>query len=217
MNKIKKHTKQEEFWSTEFGEEYSDRNSWQTDAEWDQFYIDTWGQSKIDINNIVMADLPRDIKILEVGCNIGQQLRGFQRMGFENLYGLEIQPYAVEKAKENTKGINIIQGSAFDLPFKDGFFDLVCSNGVLIHISPDDHHKFMSEAVRCSSKYIMGWEYFEEDVTHINYRGNTGFLWKANFAKIYQDIAPELKVLKRHQIPYVNSPENKDEIFFLSK
>ena len=41
--------------------------------------------------------------------------------------------YAVEKGKENTKGINIIQGSAFDLPYKDNYFDLVCTNGVLIH------------------------------------------------------------------------------------
>lgn len=214
---MKQHTKQEKFWSSEFGEEYSDRNSWQSDNDWDQFYIDTWGQSKLDINNIVMSDLHRDIKILEVGCNIGQQLRGFQRMGFKNLYGLEIQNYAVEKAKENTKGINIIQGSAFDLPFKDGYFDLVCTNGVLIHIHPDDHHKFMSEASRCSSKYIMGWEYFEDRITDINYRGNTGFLWKADFAKIYESVDQSLKKVKSQKIPYVNSPENKDEIFLLSK
>jgi len=57
-------------------------------------------------------------------------------MGFTNLYGIELQWYAVEKAKEYTKGINIIQGSGFDIPFKDGYFDLVITNGVLIHIAP---------------------------------------------------------------------------------
>ena len=83
-----------------------------------------------------MKDLPMDIRILEVGCNIGNQLRGFQRMGFTSLYGVELQQYAVEKAKMATRNINIIQGSGFDLPFKDNFFDLVCTNVVLIHISP---------------------------------------------------------------------------------
>lgn len=214
---MKTRTKQEEFWSNDFGQEYSDRNFWQSDKEWDQFYKDTWGKNKLEINDLVMKNLPRDIKILEVGCNIGQQLRGFQRMGFKNLFGLELQQYAVEKAKENTKGINVIQGSGFDLPFKDGYFDLVCTNGVLIHIAPEDHEKFMKEAVRCSSKYILGWEYFAEEVTEINYRGNTGFLWKANFAKIYQSVAPKLKEVAKHQVAYVHQPENNDQIFLLSK
>jgi len=214
---MKAKTKQEEFWSNEFGQEYSDRNSWQSDEEWDQFYIDTWGKTKIEINNLVMSDLPKDIKILEIGCNIGQQLRGFQRMGFKNLYGLELQQYAVEKGKDNTRGINVIQGSAFDLPFKDGYFDLVCTNGVLIHISPNDHEAFMKEAIRCTSKYVMGWEYFSEDVKEINYRGNEGFLWKADFAKIYQSVEPKLVDVTKSQVPYVGQPENKDEIFLLSK
>ena len=210
-------TQQEEFWSTDFGKEYSDRNSWQSDKEWDQFYIDTWGKTKLEINNLVMSNLPKNIRILEVGCNIGQQLRGYQRMGFQNLYGLELQHYAVEKAKENTKGINIIQGSGFDLPFKDGFFDLVCTNGVLIHIAPKDHAKFMSEVIRCTSKYVMGWEYFSDEITDINYRGNKGFLWKADFAKIYQKLNGSLAQLSNHKVPYVDNSINQDEIFLLSK
>lgn len=210
-------TEQEKFWSTEFGKEYSDRNSWQTDADWDKFYVDTWGKNKLEINEMVMSDLPKDIKILEVGCNIGQQLRGFQRMGFTNLYGIELQQYAVEKGKQNTVGINMIQGSGFDLPFKDGYFDLVCTNGVLIHISPNDHEAFMKEVIRCSSKYILGWEYFAEEVTDINYRGNKGFLWKADFAGIYQKVDPSVKKVKGFKLPYVAEPTNSDEIFLLTK
>ncbi len=212
-------TEQENFWGKEFGKEYSDRNSWQSDAEWDQFYLDNWGHSKIDINNAVMSGLPKDARILEVGCNIGMQLRGFQRMGFTNLYGVELQAYAVEKAKQITENINIIQGSGFELPFKDGFFDLVCTNGVLIHIAPKDHQAFMSEVYRCSKKYIMGWEYFAPAVTDINYRGNTGFLWKADFAGLYQENFPGLKVESKKQFPYVSENEkgNTDEIFLLTK
>lgn len=212
-------TEQENFWSEDFGKEYSDRNSWQTDAEWDQFYVHNWGATKLAINETVMADLPRDIKILEVGCNIGMQLRGFQRMGFKNLYGIELQQYAVEQSKRVTQNINIIQGSGFELPFKDEFFDLVCTNGVLIHIAPDDHNRIMSEMYRVSNKYIMGWEYYAPQITDIVYRGNKGFLWKADFASIFISQFPDLKVVTRKQFPYVSDKEqgNADEIFLLSK
>jgi len=68
-------------------------------------------------------------RILEVGCNVGNQLRMLQRMGFNNLYGIELQQYAIEKAKALTKRINIIHGVADDIPFKDGYFDMVFTSG----------------------------------------------------------------------------------------
>ncbi|TKC56942.1 methyltransferase domain-containing protein [Pedobacter hiemivivus] len=212
-------TNQENFWGKTFGKEYSDRNSWQSDNDWDKFYEETWGLSKIEINNFVMKDLPRDIKILEVGCNIGMQLRGYQRMGFENLYGIELQHYAVERSKEITEKINIIQGSGFDIPFRDGYFDLVCTNGVLIHIAPEDHHRIMSEMHRCSNQYIMGWEYFAAETTDIDYRGNTGFLWKADFADIFLKSFNDLKLVDKKKVAYITEKDkgNEDEIYLLSK
>jgi len=44
----------------------------------------------------------------------------------------------VERSKQNLKNIDILQGSAFDVPFKDGFFDLVFTSGVLIHLASGD-------------------------------------------------------------------------------
>ena len=212
-------TQQENFWKKDFGKEYSDRNSWQSDNDWDEFYMKTWGHTKLQINETVMKELPRNSRILEVGCNIGMQLRGFQRMGFENLYGIELQQYAVEKAKQITENINILQGSGFDLPFRDNYFDLVCTNGVLIHIAPVDHKRIMSEIYRCSGKYIMGWEYYAPAITDINYRGNTGYLWKADFLAIYQQLFPDLKIVNRKKFPYVTEKDkgNTDEIFLLTK
>jgi len=93
-------TKQEQFWGSSFGKEYTDRNKWGSDEEWDKIYIDTWGLTKLEINDKVLKDVPREIKILEVGCNYGAQLRGLQRMGFTHLYGVELQPYAVEIRKK---------------------------------------------------------------------------------------------------------------------
>lgn len=209
-------TRQEKFWNGAFGKEYTDRNKWNSDEEWDKTYFDTWGMSKLEINNKVMRNLPRDIKILEVGCNYGAQLRGFQRMGFTNLYGVELQSYAVEESKKFFKNLNIVVGSGFDLPFKDGFFDLVCTNGVLIHISPDDHLSFMKEIYRCSKKYIMGWEYYDKDLTEVNYRNNQGYLWKGDFESLYKQNFPDLTTAEKHFVKYV-STVNVDVIFLLEK
>lgn len=209
-------TVQEQFWNSDFGKEYTDRNKWNSDEEWDKTYLDTWGLTKLQINDKVLKDLPRDIRILEVGCNYGAQLRGLQRMGFTNLYGVELQSYAVEQSKKTYSGLNIITGSGFDLPFKDGFFDLVCTNGVLIHISPKDHHSFMSEIFRCTNKYIMGWEYYSEEIKELNYRDNNGFMWKANFDGIYKSYFPGLILRQKHLVKYLAS-DNNDAIFLLEK
>jgi len=210
-----KHTEQEEFWSGEFGKEYTDRNS-RDPKVWDQFYLDNWGTTKKEINQKLLGDLPKDSKILEVGSNTGMQLKCFQDMGFENIYGVELQKYAVEKSKEYTTGINIIQGSGFDLPFKDNYFDLVCTNGVLIHIHPQDHHKIMSEMVRVSKNLVMGFEYYAPKTTDVNYRGNAGFLWKADFAKIFTDSFPNLTEIKRDYYKYIQD-DNVDYAYLLQK
>lgn len=207
--------KQSDFWSGEFGKEYNQRNTF-NEKEWDEFYLQTWGITKIDMNNRFIGQLPRSIKILEVGANIGMQLRGLQKMGFTNLYGIEIQQDAVEKSKQQTKGINIIQGSGYDIPFKDGYFDLVFTAGVLIHIAPENHSKMMSEMVRCSQKYIWGFEYFADVITDIDYHGNKGFLWKADFAKIFIENNPELKEVKREFFKYVQN-DNIDYMYLLEK
>lgn len=50
-------------------------------------------------------------------------------MGFNNLYGIEINNYAIELSKSRTNNINIIQGYAFGIPFKDEYFNLVFTSG----------------------------------------------------------------------------------------
>jgi pseudaminic acid biosynthesis-associated methylase len=211
-------TQQTKFWSGDFGKEYTDRNS-REQTEWDEFYINNYGITKIVLNNRFIGSFDKNIKVLEVGCNTGMQLTGLQRMGFKNLFGIELQEYAAEKAKEFTKNINIVQGSGFDIPYKDNFFDVVCTNGVLIHIAPDDLPKIMSEIVRCSKKYIWGFEYYADDLTNINYRGNEGFLWKADYASLFIKHFPKLKMIKKEMVPYISSSEkgNVDCMYLLEK
>jgi pseudaminic acid biosynthesis-associated methylase len=209
---------QEKFWSSDFGKEYTDRNTRPND-ELNSIYEKWFGVSRVKMNEDFLEKLPKDAKILEVGCNTGMQLACLKSMGFTNLYGIELQAYAVEKAKEYTRGINVIQGSAFDLPFKDNFFDLVFTSGVLIHIDPINLPKVFSEMYRCSNKYIWGFEYYSDSVTPINYRGNQGFLWKADYQKLFQNQFKDMESVKAEKYSYITEAEkgNVDEMYLLRK
>jgi len=207
---------QENLWLGNFGQDYTERNIFDPD-ELDKDYKETFDVSRTDMNELFLMDLNlKDKRILEVGCNIGNQLRFLQSKGYKNLYGIELQPYAVQRAKDFTKGINIIQGEADDIPFKNGYFDLVFTSDVLIHIAPSNLPKVMKEIFRCSKQYIWGFEYYSETFTEVNYRENTNALWKADYAKEYIKNCPELKLVKQQQYKYLNN-SNIDNMYLLSK
>jgi len=212
---MKKNTAQEKFWSSAFGRDYSERNNFTNPKALDDFYVKKYGLARSKLNQNFLSGLKIE-NILEVGCNIGNQLALLQKQGYKNLYGVEIQDYAVERAKELTKNINIIKGSVFDLPFKDGYFDLVFTADVLIHINPKDIKRALREIYRVSKKYIWGQEYFSEKYQPIVYRGNKNCLWKTDFAKLYKNTFPKLKLLKKAKLPYLEN-SNLDEMFLFKK
>lgn len=212
---MQKISKQITKWKDEFGKEYTDRNALTLD-EMNEMYRNNFGISREDLNNLFIAKINRNIKILEVGSNIGNQLLLLQKMGFKNLYGIEINNYAVEVSKSRTKNINIIQGSAFDIPFKNKYFDLVFTSGLLIHIAPHDINLVLNEIYRCTKGYIWGFEYYEEKYTEIIYRGKKDLLWKANFAQLYLNLFENLKLIKEKKIKYLNN-DNIDVMFLLKK
>lgn len=206
---------QMETWSGKFGKDYTDRNLITLD-NMEKMYLGNFGISRTEMNQYFLNDIQKGIKILEVGSNVGIQLLCLQNMGYENLYGIELQHYAVELSKSRTKSINIIQGSAFDIPFKDRYFDLVFTSGLLIHISPNDIGEVMEEICRCSNKYIWGFEYYADQYTEINYRGENNLLWKTNFAQYFLDNIADLHLVRRQKYKYVGS-NNTDEMYLLER
>lgn len=210
--------KQTHAWQSEFGVEYTNRNP-MTMQDMDALYIRKYGVSRTDINLLFLGSLNRNIKVLEVGSNVGVQLAFLQAMGFMNLYGIDVSYYAVELSKSRTRDINIVWGNALDIPFKDGFFDLVFTSGLLIHINPDDICVALKEIYRCSNRYIWGGEYFAEEYTQIKYREakeTSDLLWKANFPKIFCEQFKDLKVVKSKLFEYVDEG-NKDIYYLLEK
>ena len=209
-------THQRKTWEEEFGEGYLERNVYNPE-ELNVFYKNRFGYTKNQLNNDFLKDIPKDAKILEVGTNIGNQLLHLQSQGFTNLYGIEIQDRAINYAKHRTDNLNIIKGDALDIPFKEGFFDLVFTHGVLIHISPDNINKVLSEIYRVSNKYIWGLEYYAPIYTDLEYHGQKNIMWKTDFCKLYLDNFNNLKLIKEKKYKYLDNKDLEDQIYLLKK
>ena len=209
-------TYQMKVWKGEFGKEYTDRNVLGAKGL-DSLYERNFGITRTKLNSLFIGRLSRNLRILEVGSNMGNQLLVLKEMGFTNLYGIEINSYAVGLSREKSRDINIIQGSALDIPYKDGYFDLVFTAGVLIHIPPRAIKTVMREIYRSSRAYIWGFEYYAEKYTRgKTYRGHNNLFWKANFARLYTDLFGNLKLVKEKKLKY-KTDENVDSMFLLKK
>lgn len=208
-------TKQMDTWSGTFGKEYTDRSSYSPE-EHDRSYVDAIGMTRRELNDRFLADMDPSMRILEVGSNIGLQLVTLRDQGFTNLYGIELQPYAVEVCQKTFPGLNVIQGEADNIPFRDGFFDLVFTSGVLIHIPPAQLHAVIGEMVRCSNRYLWGYEYYAEEDAEINYRGHEDLLWKRNFPRHFLEVDPSLTLVKKEVYPRLDV-DSQDVGYLLEK
>jgi pseudaminic acid biosynthesis-associated methylase len=210
-------TDQMNVWDGEFGREYSLRNIFEDDEAFNQLYVERFGFTRDELNLTFLDGIDRDARILEVGANVGNQLRALHRIGFKNLYGIELQRFCVEKSKELAPQADIIEGSALDIPFKDGFFDLVYTCDVLIHIAPHDLGTVMDEMYRVTRDAIWGFEYYATEITEISYHDNDNLLWKANYPHLFMGRFPDLKAEREEHYDYLNEPGNTDVMYLLKK
>jgi pseudaminic acid biosynthesis-associated methylase len=117
-------------------------------------------------------------------------------MGFQNLYGIEIQDYALRKARARLEDAQLALATAFEIPYPDGFFDLVFTSGVLIHVAPADLPKALREIHRCAGGFIWGLEYYSPQPMEVTYRGHERLLWKMNYTRLYLELFDDLEPVK---------------------
>lgn len=171
-------------WRGDFGRAYTDRN------------IEDWNLRLPAFREMLEGlTLPR---VLEVGCNRGHNLVALSELlgDSSEVVGVEPNPYAQQLARTFSSKVGVLQGNVFDLPFKDGFFDLAFTAGVLIHIPLADLPRALAEIYRVSRRYVLAMEYFAEEETPIPYQGRTDLLWKRNFFAQYQTQFPDLRLVR---------------------
>ena len=174
-------TTQLEAWTGAFGDDYVDRCNASDEA--------------IRIRTRAWADMTRSIQgnppstILEVGCNVGINLRALKNLYDSELFAIEPNPKArslVLADKVLDEG-HLKEASALELPFADGSMEMAFTCGVLIHIAGQDLLKACSEMYRVSSRYILCAEYFSRNPEEIQYRGHEGLLFKRDFGSYWID------------------------------
>lgn len=98
----------------------------------------------------------KEIKILEIGCSSGNNLRFFLEKKYKT-YGLEINKQMVDLGKINLKRLGyrpppIYIGDNLNIPFKDNFFDCLVSINTIHYNSGKDLFLALSEFVRVLKK-----------------------------------------------------------------
>lgn len=76
-------------------------------------------------------------KFLDLGCGNGKQTLKFaSKIGTNKIYGIEIDNEAIAKKE---KGIYMVKGDLNKrFPFKDNFFDVICANQIIEHLTNVD-------------------------------------------------------------------------------
>ena len=90
-------------------------------------------------------------KVLDVGCGNGNHVKFFAEQGFD-VSGMDISEEAISIARAwmNELGLraDLVAGDAEKLPYEDGSFDVVVSNGVLDHVPFSKAKRMMKEIRR---------------------------------------------------------------------
>ncbi len=106
-------------------------------------------KKRLDLDNYEIKKKVR--RVLDLGCGNGSGVFFFVREGYET-YGIDISSSAIKLGKnflkrENLKA-DLKMGDANSLPYKDNFFDVVVSYGVLDHMERKKADQVMSEINR---------------------------------------------------------------------
>jgi pseudaminic acid biosynthesis-associated methylase len=166
-------TEQEQFWRQDFGDEYVRRNR----VDW-RSRVPFW-------QDIIDRTKPRSV--LEVGCGSGWNLRAMRHVDPSiAVRGVEINQAALQEAAD--VGLFVAEASVFELQteWPESGFDLVCTIGCLIHISPADISRAMDQIISVSNRYVLAVEYADETEVEVEYRGHSQRLWRRPFGTMYQ-------------------------------
>jgi pseudaminic acid biosynthesis-associated methylase len=171
----------ETMWAGEFGDAYVDRNLVEV-------------PERAPFWRGVLDRFPTN-SVLEVGCAHGENLRHLARMIPPHaVWGADLNARALAAVPHVAPGTNAVWALARDLPFRDRFFDLVFTVGLLIHMPEETLGDVMNEIVRCSGRWILCGEYHSDETVDINYRDRPGVLFKRDYGRLYQELVPGIEL-----------------------
>jgi len=180
-------------WSKDFGENYTQRNLATNFSKKLQV-------ARKDYFSQSLAKTKGVFRILEVGCNTGHNLLIFSEIGEFELVGIDPQMSALKTGKEKGISATLIKGSVYDIPFFKGYFDLVLTCGVLMHIHRRNLPKALKEINRVTNKYFLTIDYFDNKEVGVDYHGYKDMLWRRDMRKVCSKFLPHMKLCWKKQL-----------------
>lgn len=204
-NKFK--TEQENFWVSEFGDEYVFRNK----------------SSQLLASNTALFSkiISRTIEvksIIEFGANIGMNLHAIRTiLPNVELSAIEINQQAVLELN-TLQNISVYPQSILDFS-PDRTWDMALIKGVLIHINPESLKRVYDLLYRSAGRYICVAEYYNPTPVEVRYRGHTGKLFKRDFVGEMLDRYPDMKLVDYGFVYHrdTNFPQDDITWFLLEK
>lgn len=95
-----------------------------------------WFLARRDLLLRIIKKYPLNTKILDIGCSSGQLLLELKKIGYQNIYGLDISPEAITIAKNNGLN-NVYHGNANKINFPDNYFNIIIASDILEHLNDD--------------------------------------------------------------------------------
>ncbi|MCA9802619.1 MAG: methyltransferase domain-containing protein [Cyanobacteria bacterium HKST-UBA02] len=173
-------SRQEQFWASSFGTEYTDRNTLPPEARSPFF-------------KAILEQMKNVRTVCELGSNRGHNLEAIKLAGKFDLTGVELNEDA-HAILSKIEGVNAVLSSIQDFEPVDRF-DFVFVAGVLIHINPSDLPEIYAKMASISRKYVLLSEYFNPEPVEVPYRGHQGVLFKRDFAGEFLDAHPDFQVM----------------------
>lgn len=135
-----------------------------------QYIVNRW--EKVARAMAKHYNLPKNPKILDIGCGKGYLLFDFLKVIPDaEIFGIDISNYAIENSKEEIRE-HLQVGNATELPWPDNHFDLVCSMNTFHNLYNYELEKALKEFERVGNqnKYICVESYrTEEEKTNLLY------------------------------------------------
>ncbi len=121
-------------------------------------YLDMDDSAKILIDEISKRTNKED-KVLDLCCNVGRHLNALNKIGYSNLYGVDINNLAIQKMKtiyKNLNSANISYKSAesYLINTEDNFFDLIYTHGATVELIPPTF-PIIDEVCRVTKNYAI--------------------------------------------------------------
>ena len=120
---------------------------------------------KIDEDaNLLITEIEKRVRdkksrILDLCCNAGRHLNQLNQLGYSNLYGVDMNSYAIEKMKNiykdfNSNNVSCSSAENYLLKTEDNFFDVVYTHGASVELIPSTF-PIVNEVCRVTKNIVI--------------------------------------------------------------